>query len=180
MKRGFIALAALSLVVGTGVFAQDSSSKLPSTGDGALDSQVADLDAQHDSAALLALIAAKFNVSVDVLSPYLAQGYRPGEIWLALELSKVSGKSLDEVIALATKDGHGWGVVAASLGIKPGSAEFKALKGIAGKDGKEIRSQVGKAERADAERADAGKESGKGSESSRNGGDRGSGGSSKR
>jgi len=56
----------------------------------------------------------------------------PAEIYLALELGKQTGKSVDEVITVYKKNkGKGWGEIAKQLGIKPGSAEFHALKNSA-------------------------------------------------
>ncbi|MBK3517024.1 hypothetical protein [Carboxylicivirga marina] len=52
-----------------------------------------------------------------------------GEIYLALEISKLSKTSIDGVIQ--THQMHknkGWGYVARQLGIKPGSEEFHQLK----------------------------------------------------
>ena len=53
----------------------------------------------------------------------------PAEIYLSLELSKLSGRSVDEVVEIykVHKD-KGWGYIAKQLGIKPGSAEFHKLK----------------------------------------------------
>ena len=78
--------------------------------------------------ALLVKLSASFDVPLSSLQALSAQGYKPGEIWLALTLAKVSGKSLDDVISLTVgKQGHGWGVVAQVLGVKPGSPQFVAM-----------------------------------------------------
>lgn len=56
----------------------------------------------------------------------------PGEIYLALEISKLSHNSVDQLIAIYDKNKHkGWGQVAKEAGIKPGSTEFHQLKGNA-------------------------------------------------
>jgi hypothetical protein len=53
----------------------------------------------------------------------------PAEIYLALELSFLSGKPLGTVLNIYKNNrGRGWGVVARTLGIKPGSEAFKQLK----------------------------------------------------
>ena len=78
--------------------------------------------------ALLVKLSASFDVPLSSLQALSAQGYKPGEIWLALTLAKVSGKSLDEVISLTNgRQGHGWGVVAQILGIDEGSPQFVAM-----------------------------------------------------
>ncbi|GET24559.1 hypothetical protein [Prolixibacter sp. NT017] len=57
----------------------------------------------------------------------------PGEIYLALEISKIARVPLDNVIsAYRTNKSRGWGYIARQVGIKPGSAEFHQLKNNAG------------------------------------------------
>jgi len=56
----------------------------------------------------------------------------PGEIYLAVEISKIAGISLDNVISIYQTDkSKGWGYIAKQAGIKPGSAEFQQLKNSA-------------------------------------------------
>lgn len=53
----------------------------------------------------------------------------PADIYMTLELGKISGKSIDDVVKVyQSKKGQGWGVIAKDLGIKPGSKEFHQLK----------------------------------------------------
>jgi len=53
----------------------------------------------------------------------------PGEIYLALEVSKLSKTPLDEVIRIYERNrSKGWGYIAKEAGIKPGSPEFHQLK----------------------------------------------------
>tara|TARA_R110002012_G_scaffold63291_1_gene166631 strand:+ start:752 stop:1201 length:450 start_codon:yes stop_codon:yes gene_type:complete len=53
----------------------------------------------------------------------------PGEIFLALEIGRVARISIDDVLVVYRRDkDKGWGQIAKSLGIKPGSSEFHALK----------------------------------------------------
>jgi hypothetical protein len=64
----------------------------------------------------------------------------PADAYVVLRLGEMSGKPVDHVLKqyMANK-GKGWGVLAKSLGIKPGSPEFKALKAghdLGGKAGK--------------------------------------------
>ncbi len=54
---------------------------------------------------------------------------QPSDIFMAAEISILSGKPIERVITIYQKDkARGWGHIAKQLGIKPGSAEFKALK----------------------------------------------------
>ena len=60
----------------------------------------------------------------------LLKKLQPAEIVLAEDISIITNKPIDTVIKSyeANKDA-GWGKVAKDMGIKPGSAEFHALKG---------------------------------------------------
>jgi hypothetical protein len=59
---------------------------------------------------------------------FLAVGH-PSEAALCFWLARTSGKPMDVVLQQYRAHGKkGWGALAQSLGIKPGSAEFKALK----------------------------------------------------
>ena len=64
----------------------------------------------------------------------------PGEVYIALEISKISKRPLDEILSVYKKDKtKGWGYIAKSVGIKPGSPEFHQMKnntGIAKNKGK--------------------------------------------
>ncbi len=56
----------------------------------------------------------------------------PADIYMAAELSMITKTPIDKVIVTyQANKGKGWGQIAKELGIKPGSAEFKALKGKA-------------------------------------------------
>jgi len=79
---------------------------------------------------LLVTLGERYEVDVLVLTGLIDEGYDVQEIWLALEIQKATGSTLEEALIKADgTDGHGWGVLAHALGIKPGSAEFMELKG---------------------------------------------------
>ena len=62
----------------------------------------------------------------------------PAEIYIALEVAKISKRPIDDVLAAYEKHkDKGWGFIAKQLGIKPGSDEFHALKNGAHKQGSE-------------------------------------------
>ncbi len=87
-----------------------------------------ELDAlEHE--ALLIRLQSTFRIELQVLEGYVAAGYSPGQLWLALEIARERNMGLDEALVLAEgSDGHGWGLLAQKLGIDPGSSEFHALK----------------------------------------------------
>ena len=126
MKRKIIALAgilALAFVAGQNLFAQTDSPDL--------EDEIAQVNqaGEEDLTALLTRLSVQYNVELTVLLDLNAQGYEPGQLWLALEIRSASDKTLAEALTLVGETkGHGWGVLAQALGIKPGSAEFFALK----------------------------------------------------
>ena len=57
---------------------------------------------------------------------------QPADIYMAFEISKISKRPIDDVIVVyRNNESKGWGYMAKQLGIKPGSAEFHAVKGDA-------------------------------------------------
>ncbi|MFM8912809.1 MAG: hypothetical protein ACKOE6_07840 [Flammeovirgaceae bacterium] len=59
-------------------------------------------------------------------------GMNLGDIYLAVEIAKVSRKSQDDVIASFKKNkAQGWGAIAKEFGVQPGSDAFEVLKGHA-------------------------------------------------
>lgn len=56
-------------------------------------------------------------------------GMQPADVYMAVRLSRMSGRPLDHVVREHRANrGRGWGVLAKRLGIKPGSKEFHELK----------------------------------------------------
>jgi hypothetical protein len=87
-------------------------------------------DAKLDLGAFKTNLALSYDISerkIDYLS--VSVKMVPAEIYLALELSRLSGKSIDQVVEVyeVNRD-KGWGFIAKQLGIKPGSPEFHNLK----------------------------------------------------
>ena len=102
------------------------------TGNAEFDSDLGKInaDAKLDFGAFKANLALSYDISdkkIDHLS--ISVKMEPAEIYLALELTKLSGKSIDQVVEIyeVNKD-KGWGFIAKELGIKPGSPEFHKLK----------------------------------------------------
>ena len=61
---------------------------------------------------------------------FFMQGIRaPADVYMVLRLSELSGRFPESVMEkYQQKKREGWGKIAQSLGIKPGSQEFQALK----------------------------------------------------
>jgi len=98
----------------------------------------ADLDGYLDSLRISAAgnigdyrvgLGAHFGASGAELDHVFLSVNDPGDAALCFWLSRNSGYPVDYVVKHYHKNkGKGWGALAQSLGIKPGSAQFKALK----------------------------------------------------
>ncbi len=128
IKKWIVTLAVLALLFGAAQAAMAQEQQA----DEDLKETLEELDqaAEGDPAAILAMLAEEFAVDQAVLQAYYDSGATPGELWLALEISAKTAMPLADAVALAEgTEGHGWGVLAQVLGVKPGSDEFFALKG---------------------------------------------------
>ena len=111
------------------------------TGDAELDLELTRMNsnAKGDFTAFKADLSLSYNVpekEIDRL--HVSLKMEPAEIFLALEVAKISKRSLTDVIEVYTEHKEkGWGFIAKQLGIKPGSPEFHALKGSAKSKGKD-------------------------------------------
>lgn len=71
----------------------------------------------------------RFNVGDTIVSSVVKSVANPADAYMVLKLAEMSGLSSSAVLKRYEANKHqGWGALAQSLGIKPGSAEFKALK----------------------------------------------------
>jgi hypothetical protein len=62
------------------------------------------------------------------------RGWDPGDVYYACALAYQMRRPCGDVVRMHDENrGQGWGVIAKRMGIKPGSAEFHALKGHVGK-----------------------------------------------
>lgn len=96
-----------------------------------------DADAKINFGAFKANISGSYDITENKID-YLAVkvGMKAGDIYLAVEIAKITRKSVDRVVEVyQANKGRGWGVIAKELGIKPGSPEFHALKGKGNKKG---------------------------------------------
>lgn len=66
----------------------------------------------------------------DLVSDLLVRRrWAPGDVYYACAIAQIIGRPCRYVVDVWERDhGHGWGVIAQRLGIKPGSAEFHRLK----------------------------------------------------
>ncbi|HOP46920.1 MAG TPA: hypothetical protein PK874_04595 [Desulfobacteraceae bacterium] len=87
------------------------------------------IQAQADPSGFRARIATRFNIGDAQITTVLSNFPKPADAYVALRLGEMSGKPIDYVTEQYKENkGRGWGALAKSLGIKPGSPEFHALK----------------------------------------------------
>lgn len=101
------------------------------TGDSGLDAELntANKEAEADLPKFKTGLSAEFNISVPKIEGLL-KSMLPGEILIAVKIASIANQPIDNVVDSYNKNkDKGWGVIAKEMGIKPGSAEFHALKG---------------------------------------------------
>lgn len=87
------------------------------------------LQAQADPSGFRARLATRFNLGDVQVKAVLSNFESPADAYIMLRLGEMSGRSTDYVVEkYRNNKGKGWGALAKSLGIKPGSEEFHALK----------------------------------------------------
>ena len=87
------------------------------------------IQAQADPSGFRARLATRFNIGDVQVRAVLSNFEKPSDAYIMLRLGEMSGKSTDYVVEkYSYNKGKGWGALAKSLGIKPGSEEFHALK----------------------------------------------------
>jgi len=87
------------------------------------------IQAQADPSGFRARLAARFRIGDAEISAVIGNVASPADAYIVFRLGEMSGRPYDRVLReYKTSKGKGWGVIAKSLGIKPGSKEFHALK----------------------------------------------------
>ncbi len=129
MKKGFILFA--FIFTGLFVFCQNFN-----TGDSGFDSDLnaVNIKAKADFGNFKIELSNKNKIAKPTKIDYMRNDLKmePAEIFLAFEIARIKGISIDIVIGSWKKYKHkGWGHIAKEMGIKPGSAEFHAMKGNA-------------------------------------------------
>lgn len=85
--------------------------------------------AQADPTGFRARIAARFQIGDAQITAVLGNVSGPADAYIIFRLGEMLRQPTDLVLReYRTSKGKGWGVIAKNLGIKPGSAEFHALK----------------------------------------------------
>ena len=85
--------------------------------------------AEADPDGFRARLAARFDLGDVQIRTVLGNVEEPADAYMVLRLGEMSGKPADHVMGTyKSAKGNGWGAVAKSLGIKPGSKEFQTLK----------------------------------------------------
>jgi hypothetical protein len=87
------------------------------------------IQAEADPSGFRARLGARFKIGDVEIQTVLSNVEKPAEAYMVLRLGEMSARPTDYVIKeyRSSKD-KGWGALAKSLGIKPGSKEFHALK----------------------------------------------------
>jgi len=87
------------------------------------------IQAQADPSGFRARLGARFRIGDAEINAVLSNVEYPGDAYMVLRLGEMSNRPTDYVVnQYRTGKGKGWGALAKSLGIKPGSEEFHALK----------------------------------------------------
>ncbi len=87
------------------------------------------IQAQADTSGVRARLATRFNLGDVQVEAILSNFDSPADAYIVLRLGEMSGRPTGYVVEkYRNNKGKGWGALAKSLGIKPGSEEFHALK----------------------------------------------------
>jgi hypothetical protein len=87
------------------------------------------IKAEVDPSGFRARLAARFKIGNAEIEAVLSNVEKPADAYMVFRLGEMSGHSTDYVVEkYKAGRGKGWGTFAKSLGIKPGSREFHALK----------------------------------------------------
>jgi hypothetical protein len=87
------------------------------------------IKAEADSSEFKARLGARFKIGNTEIHAVLSNVDNSADAYMVLRLGEMAGIPTDEVVKkYKSRKGKGWGALAKSLGIKPGSQEFHALK----------------------------------------------------
>ena len=85
--------------------------------------------AHADPSGFRADLSATFRVSSREVNGLFEIFDSPADVYMTLRIGEVAEVPIDRVVSqYRANKGQGWGAIAKNLGIKPGSAEFHALK----------------------------------------------------
>ncbi|MDY6830392.1 MAG: hypothetical protein SWC96_00880 [Thermodesulfobacteriota bacterium] len=87
------------------------------------------VQAKADPSGFKASLATRFKIGDAEVSAVLGNVTDPADAYMVFRLGEMASKPPKEVLErYRANKGNGWGNLAKSLGIKPGSQDFKALK----------------------------------------------------
>lgn len=101
------------------------------TGDAGFDAElnVINKEATKDLVTFKNNLSTEFGVTVAKIEGLLKE-MNPAEALLSVKISSIAKQPLEKVVeSYKSNKDKGWGYIAKEMGIKPGSAEFHALKG---------------------------------------------------
>jgi hypothetical protein len=153
MKKTFLAFATLICL---SVNAQERG-YVPQSGDKDMDKALTDINTEAN--ADIETFKSEMETTLSLpkqKSEVLLSTMKPADVYMVAQTAQTIGKPIDEVASAYEKNkDKGWGVTAKELGIKPGSKEFKALKGKVKDKGKKAKAKSSeKAKKNDKEKSD--------------------------
>jgi len=87
------------------------------------------IQAESDQSGFRARLATRFHIGDAQIKVVLGNVEQPADAYMVFRLGEMSNQPTERVIEkYKSSHGNGWGALAKSLGIKPGSKEFHALK----------------------------------------------------
>ncbi len=87
------------------------------------------IQARTDMRSFSVRVAAQFGIPEAQVVAVVNRVDSPADVFMVFQIGQWSGRPYEEVIGTyKASKGKGWGAIARSLGIKPGSAEFHALR----------------------------------------------------
>ena len=87
------------------------------------------LKAEVDPSGFKATLSTRFKIGDVEVKTVLSNTDKPADAYMVMRLSEIANAPVETVLKSYKKSkGKGWGNLAKSLGIKPGSREFHALK----------------------------------------------------
>lgn len=135
-----IRIATLALALGLAVCAGANAVTIgfnPRSGDVWIDTQLREVNqyGYDDRDYFIDDLVANYGAPRYLINDLLVtRRWPPGDVYYACALAFQMHRPCGEAVQMYEQDrGHGWGVVAQRMGIKPGSAAFFALKGQVGK-----------------------------------------------
>lgn len=119
MKKIIFALLALVIFSSTAIAGGGLDSFLNSL----------NIQARADMDGYSAKLSLQFGVPELQVRTVISTVKEPSDAFMCLQLGQWTKKPAEQVVTVyKSNQGKGWGVIAKSMGIKPGSAEFHALK----------------------------------------------------